>query len=277
MQGRDGNKERERPELITGSSNNTIKYVRSLQNKKYRDLHLRFIAEGQKMVEEALKSDFALDMLIFSEAWSDHPLAVQALESGIRCIIVKEKLFKSLSDTQSPQGVLAVAGQREYDFQKALKQNPGFLVILDGIKDPGNLGTIIRTIDAAGGDGVVLINDCVDPYNPKAVRATMGSVFRVPIYREGRSSELLEKTAEAGFHIAASDLCGEDVFAWKGGCDRIALIIGSESHGISREVKSYAHSLVKIPMKGGAESLNASVAAGILIYEIFRKGRKMDG
>lgn len=118
MQGRDGNKERERPELITGSSNNTIKYVRSLQNKKYRDLHLRFIAEGQKMVEEALKSDFALDMLIFSEAWSDHPLAVQALESGIRCIIVKEKLFKSRRIPSLPRGCWQWLGKRNTIFRR---------------------------------------------------------------------------------------------------------------------------------------------------------------
>jgi TrmH family RNA methyltransferase len=133
--------------------------------------------------------------------------------------------------------VLAVAQAKKYDLQQAVGQNICFLVILDGIKDPGNLGTIIRTVDAAGGDGVVLINDCVDPYNPKAVRSTMGSVLRVPIYREGRSIEL-EITTEAGYHIAVSDLCGEDVFAWRGGYDKIALVIGSESHGVSRRSKS---------------------------------------
>lgn len=270
-----GNKEIRMPEVITSPSNSTIKNIKSLLYKKYREEHGQYIVEGEKTVLEALVSDSTLDMIVFSETYNHYPI-LQAVNPGIQCFRVKEQIFKQLSDTQSPQGVLAVVRQKKYDLQQAVRQNICFLVILDAIKDPGNLGTIIRTVDAAGGDGVVLINDCVDPYNPKAVRSTMGSILRVPIYRETKAENLLEIINRAGHHIAVSDLGGADVFTWRGGYDKTALVIGSESHGVSEEVRVRAHSLIRIPMMGGAESLNASVAAGILIYEIFRKRWKMD-
>lgn len=263
-------------EVITSSSNDTVKYVKSLLSKKYRDRNRQFLAEGEKIVSEALASPYQVEMLVFSENYSGF-LLTQGEELGIRCLVVKDQLFKSLSDTQSPQGVLAVINQQDFILQNTIAQESGFVVILDGVKDPGNLGTIIRTVDAAGGSGVILIHDCVDATNPKAVRATMGSIFRVPIYSENNTDELFDHLTQAGWHIAASNLKGTNAFHWQGGYNKTALVIGSESHGVSKGAKDKAHSLIRIPMAGGAESLNASVAAGILIYEIFRKGRKLDG
>ncbi len=275
MQDQSENKKIGFSEVITSPSNSTVKYVKSLLSKKYREEYGQFIVEGEKMVLEALESDAKVDILVCSESYS-HPLMVQAMERGVRLLRVREQLFKQLSDTQSPQGALAVVCKRNYDLQQTVEQGSSFLVILDGIRDPGNLGTIIRTVDAAGGDGVVLANNCVDPYNPKSVRSTMGSILRVPIYQENNMENVLVVFAGAGYHIAVSDLKGTDVFEWKGEYDKIALVIGSESHGVSQEAVAGAHSLIRIPMAGGAESLNASVAAGILIYEIFRKRGKKD-
>lgn len=275
MQDLNENKKNINLEVVTSPSNSTIKYVKSLLSKKYREEYGQFIIEGEKIVLEALASDSKVEILIFSESYY-HPLMMQAMERGIRCLKVKEQLFKQLSDTQSPQGVLAVINKRKYSLQQAVGQGSNFLVILDGIKDPGNLGTIIRTMDAAGGDGIVLINDCVDPYNPKSVRSTMGSILRVPIYRETNTDNIWRMLKGTGYHIAVSELSGTDVFEWQGGYDKIALVVGSESHGVSKEAAASAHSLIRIPMAGGAESLNASVAAGILIYEIFRKRVKKD-
>ena len=261
--------------VITSSSNDTVKYIKSLFNKKYRDIHHRFPIEGSKMVSEALESDFAVELVVLSEGYSGD-LLTQAESRGISILKVTEQVFQSMADTRSPQGVLAVLKQKESDFQQIIGQDRGLLVILDGIKDPGNLGTIIRTVDAVGGDGVILINECVDPYNPKAVRATMGSLFRIPVYPVNDAAVLLDKLSEAGWHIAASTLQGTDVFLWQGGSRKTILVIGSESHGVSQTVLDRSHSLIKVPMAGGSESLNASVAAGVMIYEIFRKGRKMD-
>jgi len=266
----------DKTEIITSPSNNNIKRIKSLMMKKFRDSEKLFVAEGRKMVAEALLSDYEVEMLVLSESFSGS-LPVDAEEKGIKRIVVKDGLFDSLSDTQTPQGILAVAKQKSFELKAEIKNARSFLVILDGVKDPGNLGTIIRTVDAAGGNGVVLINDCVDPYNPKAVRSTMGSIFRVPVFQADDAGAVLDELIHSGYHIAASHLNGSNVFTWAGGFDKTALIIGSESHGISMTSENKAHSLIKIPMVGGAESLNASVAAGILIYEIFRKGIKMDG
>lgn len=264
-------------EAIISPGNKNIKYLKSLHNKKYRNLHQRFLVEGQKMVEEAIKSDFEVEMLVFSESYADILPVRNELPQRTRYLKVSEQIFKTLSDTQSPQGILAVVKPNEWSFQQIIELPRGFLVILDGVKDPGNLGTIVRTVDAAGGDGVLLINECVDPYNSKAVRATMGSIFRVPIFQVEDTQALLEGSlAETGWHIVASGLQGDDVFKWQGDYAKIALVMGSESHGVSQQVMDKSHSVVRIPMVGGAESLNASVAAGILTYEIFRKRRNVD-
>ncbi|NLB43342.1 MAG: RNA methyltransferase [Clostridiales bacterium] len=264
-------------EAIISPSNQTIKNIKSLRNKKYRDQHCRFLVEGQKMVEEALDSNFELEMLAFSESYTDSLPIRDETPQRTRYLKVTEQIFKTLSDTQSPQGVLAVVKPKEWNYQQTIELPKGFLVILDGVKDLGNLGTIVRTVDAAGGDGVILINECVDPYNPKAVRATMGSVFRVPIFQVDNSEALLEcSLAKTAWHLVASGLQGEDVFMWQGNYPKIALVMGSESHGVSQQIIDKSHSVVRIPMVGGAESLNASVAAGILTYEIFRKKRNMD-
>ena len=263
-------------EVISSPSNNTIKHVKKLHKKKYREEYKQFILESEKTVLEALESDCAIDMILFSEAYFHPLLEEKAMNKGVRCIRLKDKLFGQLSDTQSPQGVLAVIRQKEYELNKILDSRSGFLLIMDGIKDPGNLGTMIRTMDAAGGDGVILINDCVDPYNPKAIRATMGSILRVPVLKAVNKEEILTALIQAGYHIVVSGLDGMDVFTYAEETNKLALVIGSESHGVSPEVRKKAQSLVKIPMVGGAESLNAAVAGGILIYEFFRKRRKMD-
>ena len=293
------NKKQDIPsQVISSLSNNTMKHVKGLLLRKYREENHQFIVEGRKMVSEALSSGHTVDMLVFSETGAGRkagedglrtddagteepasipdPLLSVAMKKEIPCRITTDRIFKTISDTQTPQGVLAVVKEKEYNLEKVIGQTTGFLVLLDGVRDPGNLGAIVRTVDAAGGDGVILIHDCVDPYNPKAVRSTMGSVFRIPVFPCRDTAELIDKLIRFGYHIVTSHLNGSNIFKWQGGHARTALVIGSESHGVSQQMIDSADSLVKIPMAGGAESLNASVAAGILIYEIFRKGRKMD-
>ncbi len=268
--------------VLSSPSNRTVKNVKSLLSGKYREKSHRFLVEGRKMVSEAMSCGYPVDMLLFSEtgagsASDADPLLSFAIKKNIPWRIATDRIFRTVSDTQTPQGVLAVVRERESSPEEIIGQSPGFLVILDGVRDPGNVGTIMRTVDAAGGNGVILIHDCADPYQPKVVRATMGSVFRVPVVRRCETEEVTDRLVRFGYHVLTSHLDGSDLFQWQGGYDRTALVIGNESHGVSRQMMDLADSLVKIPMVGGAESLNVSVAAGILIYEIFRKRRKVDG
>lgn len=267
----------DKKEVISSPSNNSIKHIKGLLLKKYRDKYHLFIAEGDKLVREAISSDLTVDMIVFSQVngGTQNEIYNLAEQKGIRCIITTDTIFKSLSDTQSPQGVMAIVNEKTYKLDKITDHTNSFLVLLDGITDPGNLGTIIRTVDAAGGAGVILLNGCVDPYNPKVVRSTMGSIFRLPIFQGYDTVELTNKLSQSGYHIVTSHLQGTNIFQWSGDFAKTALVIGSESHGVSQEIINASDSLVKIPMTGGAESLNASVAAGILIYEILRKGIKM--
>jgi len=260
-------------EYISSPKNPSVKRMKMLHNKKYRDLYGQYLAEGPKIVKEALVSNDNIWLLAVSKSF---PWAGFKEEAGIdisahRVLIMDDGLFNYVSDARTPQGILAVINKREYVLDDLLNLDSFFLTILDEIRDPGNLGTIIRTVDAAGGDGVVLTKGCVDPYSPKVVRATMGSLFRVPVYEVDDCTDLLAKLLKQDVHILVSHLEGSNLYDWPGGYKKIALVIGNESRGVRDDIRDLASYLVKIPIYGRAESLNASVAAGILIYEVVRK------
>lgn len=260
-------------EYITSMQNPSIKRIKMLHHKKYRDIYGQYLVEGVKMVKEAVEQGESIWTLVVARGfnWFEFKAQLGILTDSLRVLIVEDELFEIISDTQTPQGILAVVNKKEYRLEQLLSKQSFFIVVLDRIRDPGNLGTIIRTLDAAGGDGVVLLKGCVDPYNSKVVRSTMGSIFRMPIYEVDDHIEFFNRLMEAKVHILVSHLNGSNLFEWPGGFDRIAVVIGNESEGVRQEICRFASSLVRIPMLGRAESLNASVAAGILIYEVLRK------
>lgn len=258
-------------DIITSPYNPTIKLMKSLHMKKYRDEYGLYFVEGPKMVREALAQGNLVHTLVYSQDFR-----LEELESNLGLtpeICVDANLFRQIGDVKTPQGVMAVVRKRSRDTDMVFQRDGGFWVLLDRIQDPGNLGTIIRTMDAAGGSGVVLLEGCVDPYNPKVIRSTMGSIFRVPIVEVNHNRDFLSRLRDNNVDILASALEGVNIFNWK--CQRgetiKALVIGNESQGIGGEIHDFATTLVSIPMAGEAESLNASVAAGIMIYEIMRK------
>ncbi|MBM7582050.1 TrmH family RNA methyltransferase [Caldicoprobacter guelmensis] len=263
-------------EYVTSTQNPSIKRIKMLHNKKYRDIYGQYLVEGVKMVKEALNEGESIWALVVSRGfnWLEFKNQVGIPIDNLRTLVVEDKLFASISDTQTPQGILAVVNKKEYRLEHLLSKQSFFIVVLDQIRDPGNLGTIIRTMDAAGGDGVVLLKGCVDPFNLKVVRSTMGSIFRMPIYEVEDHIEFFNRLVEAKVHILVSHLNGSNLFEWPGGYDRIAVVVGNESEGVRQEICGFASSLVRIPMPGRAESLNASVAAGVLIYEVLRKSGK---
>ncbi|MGE5614195.1 MAG: TrmH family RNA methyltransferase [Bacillota bacterium] len=262
---------------LTGSSNPVIKEVRSLKNRSAREKKGIFFIEGSRFVAEALKESADILYIIMSDTFlaghGKEELADMIEKSSIRCYEVPESLFGSISDTQTPQGILAVLRLQKKALDEAVLGN-GMLVVMDMVKDPGNMGTIIRTADAAGCAGVIVTDGCVDVFNPKVLRSTMGSIFHIPVYHCGNVEEALMKVKESGFLVCASHLEGTvDIFDVDL-TGNVALVVGSEAEGISGTAARNADLLVRIPMLGRAESLNVSVAAGIMMFEAVRRKRE---
>ena len=236
---------------IVSKDNKTLKTIRALQRKKVRLESRRYFAEGVRMVEEALRwADGSVELLIVSDTFAEkNKNFVHALdENGKTVYTAKETLFREVCNTEAPQGIGAVL---------KMPENTGI--------EPGNLGTIIRTAEAAGVDAVILLKGCADLYNPKVVRATMGSLFRVPCVL-GAEVDMVRKLKEQGFSVAATALKDSIPIGEAKLSGKRALVIGSEAFGVSEEVLALSDLRVRIPMEGQVESLNAGVAAGISMY-----------
>ena len=240
-------------EKLTSVKNPLVASLRALKAAKARREAGMFVVEGETMLREALGCGLAPRV----------PLAARFPEARL----VTRAVLEAVCDTKTPQGMCA-----SFDLPgaRALEDAPQTLVALDGVQDPGNVGTIWRTADAAGFGGLLLGASCADQYSPKVQRAAMGSGFRLPAIPAEPLSDALRTLRSRGYMVVASALDGEDFYARPEVGERFALVIGSEAHGISDAVRAQADALVKLPMRGGAESLNAAVAAGIMMYEMMR-------
>ena len=245
---------------ITSTQNDFVKFVKSLKSKKGRKEHDVFVVESEKCVSElfAYKPELIRDVVVIEDAYSD--IIDSARRMGKRIHTVTEHVMRAVCDSKTPQGIAVIAKTPEYEHVY-----DGFVLALDDVADPQNVGTMIRTADAAGCACVVLTKESADCYSPKAVRASMGSIFHLPVIR-ANLAEYISNLKENGYHIVSAHLKGSDEydFDWRKTC----LVIGNESRGVSEDILDMSGHLVKIPMFGKAESLNASVAAGILIYKI---------
>lgn len=253
-------------DLLTSTSNEKVRFMRDLGEAKVRKSSGLMRVEGKKLCYEAAQWLKVATLFVDeakTEAYAD--LMQQCLAQGAAVYPVSSRIIEYASETKTPQDVVLSAHIPEMEL------HDGPLVALDGVQDPGNCGTIIRTCDAAGFGGVILGAGCADPYAPKVVRATMGSLFRVPILRVDDLAGELEMRREAGAAVLISHLHGEDFYAREKLPEELVLVIGSEGRGVSDRVAASATHRFKLPMVGGAESLNASIAAGILIYDIFRE------
>ncbi len=259
--------------MITSSSNKLIKEIKLLHKKKGRWNTKSFFIEGIRSVEQCIKSGEKVKYIVYSsellsESGQDF---INDVESEAFDIYeVTQELFKDISDTDTPQGILAVVQFNEYKLEDILNDN-NFLILLDRVQDPGNLGTIIRNSDAFGANGVIVTSGCVDIYNPKTIRSTMGSIFQIPIVHMDSTVEAIETLKNQGISVISSSLDTDNYsydIDFKSDC---ALVVGNEASGISGEVIESSDQLVKIPMAGDAESLNAAVASGVLMYEVLRQ------
>ena len=249
--------------MITSKSNEYIKHIKSLSQKKYRDEYNEFIVEGIKLVKEALQENLNIKKIIICEELFNEKIDFENTE------YVSEQIFKYISETETPQGILAVVEQK-----KSKDEEENIIFALDNVQDPGNLGTIIRSLDCAGIKSLILSSGCADLYNPKVVRSTMGAIFRVNIEKSQDFIGKLIKLKEKGYNVITTSLQTNKSIYDINFKEKCVIVIGNESKGVSNDVIDIADSKTKIPMIGKTESLNAGVAASIIAYEVVRQNIK---
>ena len=216
--------------------------------------------------------------LYISVSFQKHPECAKLVQ-GVRHVeVVTDEVFKALSDTQTPQGILALVKQYHYTVDEVAKTAqetgvPAHLMILERLQDPGNLGTIIRSGEGAGVTGILMDQDTADIYNPKVIRSTMGSVLRVPFVYVDDLKAALESMKAKGIHLYAAHLKGQHSYDKEDYCGDIGFLIGNEGNGLSDEIAEMADTYIRIPMEGCVESLNAAVAASVLMFETARQRR----
>jgi len=267
-------------EIIVSAQNTLIKEVKKLQQKKYRDFNKKYLVEGIRMVEEGLRYD-VLESFFYDETICKTGRGSNLLhkikekvksENNTGCYEVTSSILNGLAETETPQGIVAVAIQRITELPSlAYNNDTGLLLIIDGIQDPGNLGTLLRTAWACGTQAVICLPGTVEPFNNKVVRATMGSIFQIPLIINESWTNTKRWCYEQQYSLVAGDISGQFEYSKVHYPQKVALIIGNEGHGLMSVSPDQVDYKVKIPLLNGVESLNASVAGGILLYEIVRQ------
>ena len=262
-------------DIISSKDNEIVKNVRKLKEKKYRDLENAYIVEGIKMVKEAILEKASIKQIIICddcEKTDSIPKELMYEIAKYDCLYVTSKIFKYISEVQTPQGVLAVVEKNNRD--EDINYNEDIIVALDDIQDPGNLGTILRTVDSVGLTQILVSKGTADCYNPKVVRSSMGAIYRVKVIECEDLLETLKEVKRNKFKILVSSL-KESNSIYNVKYNKKVLVIGNEANGVEERIMNIADEKIKIPMLGKTESLNAAVATGIILYEYVRQ--KGDG
>lgn len=262
-------------QIITSKDNEIIKNIRKLKEKKYRDANNEYLIEGIKLIKEAVEEKAKIKLIVVCEESIEDGDIDQKLLYEIAkydCIYVNKKVFSILTDVQNPQGILAVIEKKNNEENINYKED--IIVVLDGIQDPGNLGTILRTIDSVGLSQVIVSKETADSYNPKVVRSTMGAIFRVNLIESEDLLQTLKNLKKHKYKIMATSLeTNNSIYDVE--YNKKVIVIGNEANGVSKNVLEYADEKIKIPMLGKTESLNASVATSIILYEYVRRKIKL--
>ncbi|MDF2672144.1 MAG: methyltransferase [Clostridiales bacterium] len=252
---------------MLSKDNKLIKLALKLKQKKYRDEENKFLIEGVRFVEEGIITG-DVEHIFYSKKLFETRGHERILQKQISAYEVSDVLLKELCDTENPQGVAAIVNKRLWNTIDIKKD---FILIADGVQDPGNMGTIIRTCDAAGVGAIAIIKGSVDIYNPKTLRSTMGSIFHIPVIPYEDFISLSEELSQAEFNIFAASLDTENYIYDCNFKEKTAVVIGNEANGIPAEHMKLCTHKVKIPIVGTAESLNAAVAGAVIIYEVVRQ------
>lgn len=258
-------------QVISSKDNELIKHIKKLKDKKERDISNEYVIEGIKLVKEAIQENAKIKQIVICEDCEKAESISKELMYEIakqECIYVTNKIFKILSEVQAPQGILAVVEKNNTN--QEINYEEEIIVALDDVQDPGNLGTILRTVDSIGVTQILVSKGTADAYNPKVVRSTMGAIFRIKIIECENLEETLKKVQNKGFKIVVSSL-QTDNSIYDINYNKKVIIIGNEANGVEKNIQEMADERIKIPMIGKTESLNASVATGIILYEYVRQ------
>lgn len=266
---------------ITSLANPIIKDLKALSLKKARDETKTFMAEGLKLVIDALELGWTIRTLVYSKAAKGKPMvekvAARTIASGGLVLEVSEKVMTSVTRRENPQMVAGVFDQRWKALKDVRPSGSQTWVALDRVRDPGNLGTIIRTADAAGASGVILVGDCTDPFSLETVRATMGSLFAVPLVKT-TPADFLRWKKDSGARLVATHLAGAvDYRTIDYRSKPVVLMMGNEQSGLPDDLAAAADALARIPQVGLADSLNLAVATGVMLFEVRRHLLTLDG
>lgn len=265
-------------QMITSSANQKIKNItKLLKTTKARREKCAFVVEGRKMFLET-PLEMIEQVFISQFLENDAPDNIKekikiAGASGIEIEIVSDSVFKGVSDTVAPQGIIAIVKQPHYELDDLLKEESPLFVVLENLQDPGNLGTIIRTAEGAGVSAVIMNRQTVDLFNPKVIRSTMGAVFRVPFVLTDDLKHTVCVMKQNNIKVYAAHLSESVDYVSQSYIEGTAFLVGNEGNGLTDEISQSADINIKIPMEGHLESLNASVAAGLLMYEAYRQRR----
>ena len=258
-------------QVITSKDNELIKHIKKLKDKKERDLSNEYIIEGIKLIQEAIQENAKIKQIIICddcEKTESIPKDLMYEIAKQECIYVTNKVFDSITEVINPQGILAIIEKQSKEIQIDDKQD--IILALDDIQDPGNLGTILRTADSIGLTQILVSKGTADCYNPKVVRSTMGAIFRVKIIECEDLVKTLKEIKKHKFEIVVSSL-QTDNSIYDINYHKKVIVIGNEANGVKGEIQDLADKKIKIPMLGKTESLNASVATGIILYEYVRQ------
>ena len=254
---------------IESKENSFFKNIKKLKEKKFRVKEGKFLLEGLRLVEEAIKAEAKIETIIIDEKVKNKILEENYIKrfDEKKIIILSSSLFIQLTQTETPQGVIAIVKNPE----AKLNLEGSFYVVCDKVQDPGNLGTIIRTSHAAGVDGIILTKGSADIYNDKTLRSTMGSIFYVPVFYDDEDFTTIKELQAKGFSLVVTSLQESRDFFEEDLKGKTMVTVGNEGNGVSNEVMNLSNKRVKIPMPGGAESLNVAIATSIILFEKVRQ------
>lgn len=258
-------------QVISSKDNEFIKHIKKLKDKKYRDENNEYVVEGVKLIEEAVREKAKIKKIIVCEDTTrtyEIPTQVMLEIAKYECIYVTNKVFLSITQVTNPQGIMAIIEKNSEN--NIIDYTQDIIVVLDNVQDPGNLGTILRTVDSIGLTQIVVTKDTVDAFNSKVVRSTMGAIFRVKIIEVEDLSQAIKEMRKHHFKLIVTSLQTENSI-YDIEFNKKIIVIGNEANGVSKEIQDMADEKAKIPMLGKTESLNASVAAGIVMYEYVRQ------
>lgn len=258
-------------QIITSKDNELIKHIRKLKDKKYRDEYNEYVVEGIKIVEEAVKENVKIKQIIICNDTTktyEIPTHIMLEIAKYECIYVTDKIFNLITQVTNPQGIMAIIEKNSKENEIDYTQD--IILALDDVQDPGNLGTILRTADSIGLNQIVVSKGTADAFNSKVVRSTMGAIFRIKIIETQDLIRTIKEMKKHHFKLMVTSLQTENSI-YDINFNKKIIVIGNEANGVSKEIQDMADEKAKIPMFGRTESLNASVAAGIVMYEYVRQ------